>query len=110
MVPVVDDVAQALRADGITTTVVNIRSIKPIDVELISSLADETSCMITIENHSVLDGLGSAVAETVGGCTRVERLGTPDKFGSSASADELRAHLRLDAPGLESRIRSLLDR
>lgn len=110
MVSIADDVAQALLADGIATTVVNIRSIKPIDAELLSALADETACMIAIENHSVLGGLGSAVAEVVGGRTRVERLGTPDKFGSSASADELRAHFRLDAPGLEASIRGLLGR
>lgn len=108
MVSIADDVATALLADGIEAAVVNIRSIKPLDTELVTRLAAETDCIITLENHSVLGGLGSAVAESVGGRTRVERLGTPDRFGSSASADELRAHFGLDAIGIEKTVRALV--
>lgn len=108
MVSVGEDVAKSLALDGVMATVVNVRSIKPLDEASLLDLAVKTPLVVTIENHSVLGGLGGAVAEIVGGRTRVERIGTNDRFGSSASSDELRAEFGLDQVGVLSRVRSLL--
>lgn len=108
MVSIAADVAADLAAEGVKPTVVNIRSVKPLDEEELKQLAAQTPLMVTLENHSVIGGLGSAVAELLAGTTRVERIGTDDRFGSSASADELRAEFGLDREGVRTRVSELL--
>ena len=80
-----------LEKDGISTKVINIPTIKPLDTELIISAAKETGKVITVEEHSVIGGLGSAVCECL--CekapTPILRIGIQDTFGESASATEL---------------------
>lgn len=107
MVSVTADAADALAAAGIGARVVNIRSLKPLDTGLLTELADAAELVVTVENHSVLGGLGGAVAEVLGGRVRHERIGVPDQFGSSASADDLRQAFGLDAPSLVRRITAL---
>lgn len=108
MVSVTADAAASLAADGIESRVVNIRSIKPLDERLLRDLGSQADLVVTIENHSVLGGLGGAVAEALGGTVRHERIGVPDRFGSSASADELREQFGLDDPSLTRRIAKMI--
>ncbi len=108
MVSIASEVAESLHREGIEVTVVNIRSVKPLDQECLRGLASDTPLLVTLENHSVIGGLGAAVAEAVNGGTRMERIGTHDRFGSSASADELRAEFQLDAAGVKAQIKAWL--
>ncbi len=95
------EAARKLDEKGLRTSVVNIRSVKPVDEVLLRRLAGETTLMVSIENHSILGGLGGAVAEIVseeGG--RLFRIGSKDCFGESASADQLRHKHQMDVEGI----------
>ncbi|MGN1168862.1 MAG: transketolase family protein, partial [Acutalibacteraceae bacterium] len=90
-------VAEALSAkeilanEGISARVINIHTIKPIDKEIITAAAQETGAIVTAEEHNIIGGLGSAVAEVV--CEScpvpVMRVGVEDTFGSSGPAVEM---------------------
>lgn len=82
------DVAEILEAEGISARIINMPSLKPLDEELIRKAAKETGAVITCENHSVIGGLGSAVAEVLaeeGSSVRLTRMGLSDVFGVTAS-------------------------
>ena len=84
--------AEILETEGIHARVLNMHTIKPIDVEAISRAARETGAIVTAENHSILNGLGSAVAETL--CENdlfvpLQRVGVRDLFGDVGTADYL---------------------
>jgi len=85
------EAADRLQEEGIRVAVIDIHTIKPIDRELIVRKARETGAILTVEEHSVLGGLGSAVCEVV--CEEcpvpVQRMGINDVFGQSGSPDEL---------------------
>ena len=85
MVGMALEAAETLAAKGISARVVNIHTLKPIDKDIILKAARETGAIVTAEEHSVIGGLGSAVAEVVGeGCpVPVVRLGVNDEFGHS---------------------------
>lgn len=105
MVFTAQEVAETLERQGLKTAVVNIRSVKPLDETLLRKLAVESKLLVSVENHSVLGGLGGAVAEVIseeGG--RLCRIGSLDCFGESASADELRHKHQMDAEGILKRI------
>ena len=91
--------AEALKADGISARVVNMATIKPIDREIIVESAKKTGAIVTAEEHNILGGLGSAVAEVV--CETVPvpvlRVGVEDVFGKSGPAVELLHIYGLDA-------------
>lgn len=91
--------AQNLKADGISARVVNMATIKPIDREIIVESAKKTGAIVTAEEHNILGGLGSAVAEVV--CETVPvpvlRVGVEDVFGKSGPAVELLHIYGLDA-------------
>ena len=91
------DAASALEAEGISARVINIHTIKPIDADIIIKAAKETGAIVTAEEHSVIGGLGSAVAEVVvENCpVPMRRVGVNDKFGKSGQVPEL-----LEAYGL----------
>lgn len=80
-----------LAAEGISARVVNIHTIKPIDAELITACAKETGAIVTAEEHSVIGGLGSAVADVVCGACPVPvlRVGVEDTYGRSGKVPEL---------------------
>jgi len=98
-------VAEALKAaatlanDGIDARIVNIFTWKPIDRELVAACAQETGAVVTAENHNIIGGLGSAVAEVLGDlCPRpLERVGVKDEFGEVGTEDYLRKRFRLTA-------------
>jgi len=76
---------------GIDVRLVHLHTIKPIDKEILIKAAKETNCIITVENHSIIGGLGSAVAEVLSeNCpTLMKRIGINDTFGESGSLDDL---------------------
>lgn len=84
--------ADALAKDGISARVLNIFTWKPLDSEAITAAAQETGAIVTVENHNIINGLGSAVAEVVGETCPVpmKRIGVPDRFGEVGSIDYLK--------------------
>ncbi|MBR6726579.1 MAG: transketolase family protein [Clostridia bacterium] len=86
-----------LQEEGISARVVNMATIKPIDREIIIKAATETGAIVTAEEHNIIGGLGSAVAEVV--CETVpvpvRRVGVKDKFGRSGGIPELLSHYKL---------------
>ena len=97
----------AQQMEGIEPTIVNISSIKPIDEELIKKLAQDHEVIVTAEEHSVIGGLGSAVAEVLAkegaGC-RLMMIGLNDEFGQSGKPKDLLAHYGLDASSIAKKI------
>lgn len=91
MVPVALEAAKRLEEEGIHASVVNMHTIKPIDSEIILKMNETCKGIVTLEEHSVIGGLGSAVAEVLAGHpgARFERIGIQDKFGKSGKPDEL---------------------
>ena len=82
---------EILKNKGINVRVIDIHTIKPIDKDLIIKCAKETKRIITVEDHSIIGGLGSAVCEVLAEeyPAKVERMGMPDCFGRSGKAEEL---------------------
>ena len=100
------EAAKMLEADGISAEVINIHTIKPLDEELVVASATKTGKVVTVEEHSIIGGLGSAVAELLGEkCpTKITRIGVKDVFGESGPAKELLHKYELDAEGIAKRI------
>ncbi len=101
--------ADALAAEGISAEVVDVMSVKPLDEETIIASAAKTGCVLTVEEHSIYGGMGSAVAELLGEKhpVPVTRLGLTT-FGQSGDAAELLAYYGLDAAGIAARAREVL--
>jgi len=99
--------AEMLAADGIDAEVINICTIKPLDDELVVASAKKTGKVVTVEEHSVIGGLGSAVCECLSENypTPVKRLGMQDVFGESGSAAELVEKYELDAKGVYKNVK-----
>ena len=93
MVHVALEAREALAAEGISARVLNIHTVKPLDTELIVRAARETGAIVTVEEHNVIGGLGSAVAEAVSeACpVPVSRIGVPDCFGRSGTVADMLA-------------------
>lgn len=83
--------AEELEAQGITARVLDMHTIKPLDVEAVQSCVDEIGKIVTVEDHNILNGLGSAVCEVAAeaGKGRVKRIGIQDQFGQSAPYERL---------------------
>ncbi|MDD6147754.1 MAG: transketolase family protein [Lachnospiraceae bacterium] len=105
------EAAEMLAKDGINAEVVNIHTIKPIDRELILKTAEKTGLVVTVEEHSIYGGLGSAVAEVLSEemPTVVKRIGVNDTFGESGPAVELLHKYKLDGEGVYQQIREFLN-
>ena len=101
--------ADALAAEGISAEVVDVMSVKPLDEETIIASAAKTGRVLTVEEHSIYGGMGSAVAELLGEKhpVPVTRLGLTT-FGQSGDAAELLAYYGLDAAGIATRVREML--
>ena len=99
MVAIAIEAADKLKEEGIEATVVNIHTIKPIDKDLIVEVAKKTGKVITAEEHSIIGGLGSAVAEVLSEeyPVKIKRIGIRDEFGQSGSPKELLKHYGLTA-------------
>ncbi len=85
------EAAEALASEGIQATVVDMHTIKPLDGALIDAIVERCGCLVTAEDHSVIGGLGGAVAEHLSANkpAPLERVGVPDRFGESAEAEEM---------------------
>ena len=104
------EAAKMLEADGISAQVINIHTIKPLDTELVVSAAKKTGKVVTVEEHSIIGGLGGAVAETLAEqCpTKMLRIGMMDTFGESGPAVKLLEKYGLDAAGIYGKIKAFL--
>ncbi len=101
--------AELLEKDGIEAEVINIHTIKPLDGEVVLESVKKTGRVVTVEEHSVIGGLGSSVAELLGEkCpTKITRIGIDDVFGESGPAIELLHKYGLDSKGIYKKIRAL---
>lgn len=107
------EVAEALKAkeelekENINIRVVDVHTIKPVDREMIIKCAKETKKLITIEDHSIIGGLGTAVCEALSEeCpTKVVRMGMQDRFGKSGKAEQLLKYFKLDSQAIIEEIK-----
>ncbi len=101
------EAAEKLAVDGIDAKVINIHTIKPLDEELIVAAAKETGKVVTIEEHSVIGGLGSAVCDVLSEKepTKVLKIGINDTYGESGPAVELIKKYGLDAESIYKKIK-----
>lgn len=101
------EAAKTLETEGISARVVNIHTIKPLDKELICKCAKETGVIVTAEEHSVIGGLGSAVAEAVTECCPVPviKVGVNDEYGYSGPAVELLKKFGLSAENIAEKVK-----
>ena len=110
MVSNVLEAAEKLAGDGINAEVINIHTIKPLDEDMIIESAKKTGRVITVEEHSVIGGLGSAVCDAL--CekcpTPVTKLGGNDMFGHSGPALELLKEFKLDGDGIYSQVKNIM--
>jgi len=104
------EAAKKLAEDGIDAEVINIHTIKPIDADLIVKSASKTGKVVTVEEHSIIGGLGGAVAEVLSEkCpTKMLRIGVKDTFGESGPAVKLLAKYELDAEGIYKQIKAFV--
>lgn len=105
------EASKILEKEGIKARVINISTIKPIDKEIILKAAKETKGIVTAEEHSVIGGLGSVVAQVVSSeCpTVVKMVGIKDKFGQSGTPEELMVEYGLTSEAIASEARSLVE-
>jgi Transketolase, C-terminal subunit len=102
--------AEKLAAEGVQAKVINIHTIKPLDEDLIIAAAKETGKVVTVEEHSVIGGLGSAVCDALSAKapTKVLKIGVNDVFGESGPAVELIKKYGLDAEGIYTKIKAFI--
>jgi transketolase len=100
------EAAAVLSVKGVNVGVLHVPTLKPLADEAIAAWCAQHSTVITVENHSTIGALGSAVAESLakrGSGVRLRCLGVPDRWADAGSLDYVRAQLRLDADGIASR-------
>jgi transketolase len=104
--------AAKLAEKKVDARVINMSSIKPIDEEAIVNAAEETGKIVTIDNHNIFGGLGSAVCEVVAEKmpVKVKRIGVTDIFGKSGTNEQMEKHFGLRAEDIEKEVISFLER
>lgn len=104
------EAAKKLEADGIDAEVINIHTIKPLDDALVTASALKTGKVVTVEEHSVIGGLGSAVADALSASapTKLLKIGVQDVYGESGPATELIKKYGLDSEGIYASIKNWL--
>ena len=104
------EAANLLAADGINAEVINIHTIKPLDEEMVLASAKKTGKVVTVEEHSVIGGLGSAVCDVLSekAPTPVKKIGIMDTFGESGPAKELIVKYGLDSESIYKNIKAWL--
>ncbi len=102
------EAAEKLAADGIDAKVINIHTIKPLDEELVVAAAKATGKVVTVEEHSVIGGLGSAVCDVLSekAPTKVLKIGINDTFGESGPAVELVKKYGLDTDSIYEKVKA----
>jgi len=107
----VEAAAMLEKSDGLKVRVLNMHTIKPIDVEAIELAVRETRRIITVEDHTTIGGLGSAVAEVAAGTGKsfsFKRLGVPDCFSIIGLHEDLLAHYGIDENGIAASVREMM--
>ena len=101
--------AEELEKDGISAAVIDMFTIKPIDKELIIKYAEKTKGFVTAENHNIIGGLGSAVAEVlVENCPKVlKRVGVQDRFGQVGTLDYLQEEYKLTSSEIIKKVKEI---
>lgn len=104
------EAAEKLAADGISAEVINIHTIKPLDEELILASAKKTGKVVTVEEHSIIGGLGSAVCDVLSEKlpTPVKKLGVNDTYCESGPAAKLVEKYRLDSVGVYEQVKEFI--
>ena len=104
------EAAKMLEADGIDAELINIHTIKPLDEELVIASATKTGKVVTVEEHSVIGGLGSAVCDCLSAKapTKVCKIGVNDTFGESGPALELIKKYGLDAESIYKKVKAFV--
>ena len=112
MVAVALEAAEELKKDGIDAAVINISTIKPIDTELIAKYAAKCGAVVTVEEHNIIGGLGSAVAEVLGEHCPVpmSRVGVMDTFGESGKPAELLEKYGLTVENIKAHAKAVIVR
>ncbi len=110
MVPEALKAAEALKARGVSAAVVDLHTIKPIDVDTVTKFAQKCGRVVTAEEHNVVGGMGSAVAEILGEYrpTLMKRVGVMDTFGESGDAGELLKKYGLTSANIEQAASALV--
>lgn len=104
--------AKDFEKKGIKVKVMNLSTIKPLDGEAVVALAKETRCIVTVEEHQIIGGMGSAVAEFLSGYypTPIEFVGVNDQFGQSGTPDELIEHYGMGVEGIKKAVEKVMKR
>lgn len=104
------EAAKKLEADGINAKVINMATVKPLDEELVLAAAKETGKVVTVEEHSVIGGLGSAVCDVLSekAPTPVLKIGVNDVFGHSGPAVELIKEFGLDGDSIAAKVKDFV--
>ena len=104
--------ADSLGENGIEATVIDMHTIKPLDVGLVDEIASRCGAIVTAEDHSIIGGLGGAVAEHLSTSSRtpLERVGVQDRFGESGQADEMLELMELSSPHIVKAALRAIDR
>lgn len=104
--------AKELEAEGIKTKVMNLSGVKPIDKDAIVALAKETKAVVTVEEHQIMGGMGSAVAEVLAQNypVPIEFIGVQNRFGQSGTPDELVEHYGMGKNSIKEAVKRVLKR
>ena len=104
--------ASKLADEGINACVVDMHTIKPLDGKLIGKLAEQCGCIVTVEDHSIIGGLGGSVAEYLSQNkpTPLEMVGVNDRFGESGSTAELMSHLNINSDAIVNATNAVIKR
>ena len=104
------EACDALASMGIHATLLDMHTIKPLDTEAVSKVLRECKGVVTVEDHNIINGLGSAVCEVAAelGCGKVKRIGIPDCFGESAPYQRLLAKNRITVEAIVDACKSMM--
>lgn len=104
--------AEVLAANGLSVTVVDMHTLKPLDTDLIKSLVEKCGVVVTAEDHNVIGGLGGAVAEYLSSnCPApLEMVGVKDRFGESGQSDEMLDLLEISSPFIADAVKRAISR
>lgn len=104
------EACDALASMGIHATLLDMHTIKPLDTEAVSKVLRECKGVVTVEDHNIINGLGSAVCEVAAelGCWKVKRIGIPDCFGESAPYQRLLAKNRITVEAIVDACKSMM--
>ena len=104
------EAAKLLSAEGIEVAVINMHTIKPIDAECVTKYAQQCGNVVTVEEHSVIGGLGDAVADVLMGkiCCKFTKIGINDVFGQSGKATEVLREYGLTADQIAAKIKAII--